>query len=222
MAHWSPTTSITLEYRVMTFTTIRPVVTIVIVPLLLPTLFDKRGIFTHPPYCGYSKPSHFFVIIIGRKKSVPLNSKPTAPWLEVLLTCNIRFSSFSQTRLTLKTQPNPNINICWWKNFKPDKSWNLLSRSLSCLDNCPWNPEFHPHLYHPDKHLPYHLHPCPLAEGCRQSSSCLFCLEKKSSLCLRLAIYNITQDRIFSDPFPLNHAIIPYTLCHLITLPPPL
>ena len=33
--------------------------TIVIVPLLLPTLFDKRGIFT----CGYSKPSHFFVIM---------------------------------------------------------------------------------------------------------------------------------------------------------------
>ena len=34
---------------------------------------------------------------------MPLSSKPTAPWLEVLLTFSIRLSSFSQTRLTLKT-----------------------------------------------------------------------------------------------------------------------
>ena len=40
---------------------------------------------------------------IGRKKSMPLSSKPTAPWLEVSLTFSIRFSSFLQTRSTLKT-----------------------------------------------------------------------------------------------------------------------
>ena len=39
------------------------VVTIVIVPLLIPTLFGKRGILTRSPLTVGLKPSHFFVIM---------------------------------------------------------------------------------------------------------------------------------------------------------------
>ena len=42
--------------------TCEPVVTIVIVLLLFPTLFGK-GVFLRPPYRGYLKPSHFIVIM---------------------------------------------------------------------------------------------------------------------------------------------------------------
>ena len=37
--------------------------TIAIVPLLFPTLFGKRVFSLVPPHRGYSKPSHFIVIM---------------------------------------------------------------------------------------------------------------------------------------------------------------
>ena len=37
---------------------------VTIVPLLFPTVFGKRGIFTLSPYRGYFFPSHFHIIIV--------------------------------------------------------------------------------------------------------------------------------------------------------------
>ena len=46
------------------FPNTKSVVTIVIVPFLLPTLFSKKGIFTRSPLLWvFSNPSHFFVIM---------------------------------------------------------------------------------------------------------------------------------------------------------------
>ena len=78
------------------------VVTIVIVPLLLPTLF---GVFSPVPlYRGYFIPSHFYkslkVLVKGNQCLLAQTHRSLT---RSPITFSIRFSSPLQTRLTLKT-----------------------------------------------------------------------------------------------------------------------
>ena len=80
------------------------VMTLLSVPLLLPTLFGKRGIFTHSTYCGYFVPSQFHYHVVN----------PVCSWIACLISVYLKPVNYCHFIIQYFPRFAGKLQFCVW------------------------------------------------------------------------------------------------------------